>query len=142
MQLFGFAVILSSKRVVNKLEFVEQTKADFLPLRRAQLYAPFRCIAFGDHISKRASECRMPVCLLLDKWFLKNPPAKRRGLFSFMFGSTHQVVRTHTMKDRTITITAVSTISPAFSGSSGCSGLACAAGFAMRRSAGSSLTIP
>ena len=34
----------------DKSQFVEQTKADFLPLRRAQLYAPFRCIAFvGPH---------------------------------------------------------------------------------------------
>ena len=69
-----------------KFQFVEQTKADSLPIRRAQLYALYQCIAFVGRISKGASEYRMLLCSLQDKLFLKNPPASG-GAFCYAIHS-------------------------------------------------------
>ena len=43
--------------------------------RRAQLYAPFRCVAFVQLHKQTSIQIRMLVCSLQDKLFLNNPPA-------------------------------------------------------------------
>ena len=50
-------------KYTDQFQFVEQTKADFLPLGRAQLYALYQCIAFV-HPHKQRS-IRVPDAPLL-----------------------------------------------------------------------------
>ncbi len=61
------------KKDEHKSQFVEQTKTDSCLLRRAQLYAPYQCIAFVLLHKETSTQYRMLVFLLMDITFLDSP---------------------------------------------------------------------
>ena len=90
----------------DKFQFGEQTKNLFSHhLRRAQLYAPFRCIAFiglQKHMSIRYDR-RMLLCSLQNKLFLNSSPTTDHLFFRFRL---NQPITIHPPSPRIFPLTA------------------------------------
>ena len=72
----------------DNFQFAEQTQLFFPIISRGRNYTHRSgALRLYTYICKGASKRRMLLCSLLDKLFLKNPPAKARLFFSLEAGT-------------------------------------------------------